>query len=195
MGSGPRGGSGMGGGGGGGTRALITRASSRRSISLLPANLPLLLLVVLAPSSSTATSPVESTAWHVSRIRESRHRVDAEATVCCCSPTQPLTSASKDPPPNTPYSVTASESHGASYVYAAPEIRLARRVGDRLELSAGLQLVVLAAVSSPSWTDQKEVHAGPVDHQGDGEGVFGKLALSGSFIFLVAPGVGARYAF
>jgi len=105
------------------------------------------------------------------------------------------TSASKDPPPNTPYSVSASESHGAPYLYAAPEVRFGRRLGDHFEVNAGVQLLVLAALSQPKWLDQQSVLAGPAGHQGEGLGGFGQQTLSGAFVFVLAPGLGARYEF
>jgi hypothetical protein len=105
------------------------------------------------------------------------------------------TTASRDPPPNTAYSVAYSESHGAPYLYAAPEARIGRRFGDHLEVSAGVQLFVLAALSQPQWQDQTQVLAGPAFHQGEGLGGFGKQTLSGSFVLLFAPGLGARYEF
>lgn len=98
-------------------------------------------------------------------------------------------------PPNAPYSVSLSESHAATYLYAAPEARIGRRFGDHLELSLGVALFVLTALSQPSWTDEKLVLAAPAGHQGDGLGRFGTQTLTGAFVFAVAPGLAARYEF
>jgi hypothetical protein len=105
------------------------------------------------------------------------------------------TTVSRDVPPGTPYSVNLSESHGGTFLYASPEVRFGRRLGDHLELSAGVTLLVMAALSQPGWTDESEVRAGPPGKQGDGLGVFGAQTLTGAFVLAVAPGFGARYEF
>lgn len=106
------------------------------------------------------------------------------------------TQGSTDPPPGTAYSVTASESHGAPYVYAAPEVRIGRRLGEHFEVDAGLQLLLLVALSPPQWKDgEGQVLEGPAGHQGDGLGGFGTQSLSGSLVPVLAPGVGGRYEF
>jgi hypothetical protein len=106
-----------------------------------------------------------------------------------------FTTSSQGQPPNTPYGVGMSESRGATFVYAAPEVRVARRLGERLEMDAGLKLLVLTTPSPPAWTDANLVHAGPPGTQGDGVGQFGTQTLTSSILFVVAPGIGARYEF
>ena len=106
------------------------------------------------------------------------------------------TTVSKDPPPNTAYSVAYSQSHFSPYLYAAPEVRFGRRLGDHFELNVGVQLLVLAALARPQWLDgDTQVLAGPPGHQGDGLGGFGTESLSGSVVLILAPGIGARYEF
>jgi PEGA domain-containing protein len=105
------------------------------------------------------------------------------------------TVASTHPPPNTPYAVTAAESDDTTYLYAAPEVRFGRRLGEHLEFYAGVQLFVLATPSQPSWMDHDTILAGPAGHQGDGQGTFGVQTLSGEVVLVLAPGLGARYEF
>jgi hypothetical protein len=95
-------------------------------------------------------------------------------------------------PADAPYAVGLSESHTAAFFYAAPEVRIARRLGERFEVDAGLKLLVLATPSPPAWTDQRSVLAGPAGTQGDGLGKFGTQTLTSSILVVLAPGIGAR---
>jgi hypothetical protein len=106
-----------------------------------------------------------------------------------------FTTSSEGRPPAAPYAVGLTESHGAALVYAAPELRVGRRIADGVEVDAGLKIMVLAAPSPASWTDQTPVLAGPRGTQGDGLGRFGSQTLTGTLLLVVAPGIGARYAF
>ena len=48
------------------------------------------------------------------------------------------------------YSVGVEESHGAAYLYAAPEVRAGRRFGgNHWEVSAGLEVLVLSSRRPP----------------------------------------------
>jgi hypothetical protein len=98
-------------------------------------------------------------------------------------------------PADAPYAVGLSESHAVTYLYAAPELRIGRRLTDRLEIDAGVRLIVLTTPDPPSWTDQHPVLAGPAGTQGDGLGGFGTQTLTSSIVVVVAPGVGARLEF
>jgi hypothetical protein len=98
-------------------------------------------------------------------------------------------------PPNAPYSVGLSETHPAAFFYAAPEVRVGRRVSEHLEVNAGLKLVVLATPNAPAWTDQHPVLAGPTGTQGDGLGKFGTQTLTSPILVVLAPGLGARLDF
>ena len=61
---------------------------------------------------------------------------------------------------------------------------------SRLEASAGLELLMLAALERPAWSDSAVVLAGR-----DGVGTFGKQTLAGSFLVLPVPTLGIRWAF
>lgn len=80
----------------------------------------------------------------------------------------------------------------ATFVYLAPEVRAGLRVGPGIELSAGVELWALFAVSRPAWkVDPKQgIFAGS-----DGSGTFPTEALASTVMVAVAPGVGARYDF
>ncbi|WP_437484902.1 PEGA domain-containing protein [Sorangium sp. So ce1014] len=86
----------------------------------------------------------------------------------------------------------------ASYFYLSPEARVGVRLGERFELSAGAQVLLLFALSQPRFDDRKEI--GLSHHQLDGGrkaglGTYPADALTGSPVFLIAPSIGARYAF
>ncbi len=59
-----------------------------------------------------------------------------------------------------PYAVGALESHAATYLYVAPEVRLGRRFGDHWEISAGVQVTGLVIPHAPAWSDQTLVLRG-----------------------------------
>jgi PEGA domain-containing protein len=90
---------------------------------------------------------------------------------------------------HSPFSAALPASSGATYLYAAPEVRVGWAPDPHLELSAGIAVVVLAALSQPS-ADKAEIPTGA-----DGEGSYGSETLAGRTIVAVAPGLGAAYAF
>ncbi len=100
-------------------------------------------------------------------------------------------------PPNAPYNVAVTESQSGTFLYAAPEVRIGRRLGDHFELSIGVEAMVLTSLSQPKWGDKNRLTASPnpATQAGDGDAVFGPQALTGSFILVLAPGIGARYEF
>jgi hypothetical protein len=111
-----------------------------------------------------------------------------------------FTTSSQGRPPNAAYSVAASESHTAVFLYAAPEVRFGRRIGNHLEVSVGATLRVLAAAAQPSWQDSHPLPEGPPNTQGDGQGGFNPpnrppQTMTGSFLLAIEPGLGFRYAF
>jgi hypothetical protein len=93
-----------------------------------------------------------------------------------------------------PFTVSVSESARALYAYVAPEARVAWRITDRLDVSAGLSLIFLAAIDAPSWTDAHPVLAAPPGRQGDGVATFGAQSTAGTFVVVAAPSIGVRYA-
>jgi hypothetical protein len=86
--------------------------------------------------------------------------------------------------------VSQAESPSARYLYVMPEVRVGMRLGERLELSAGVEAMVLLAISQPTWSDARPVVAAT-----DGLATFGAQELAGRTILVVAPGLGARYEF
>jgi hypothetical protein len=94
------------------------------------------------------------------------------------------------------YNINATENDSATYLYATPEVRIGRRFGDHFELNVGLELMVMTALGQPKWKDTNQINSSSDPHvAGDGIGTFGAQALAGSFVFIVAPGIGARYEF
>jgi hypothetical protein len=110
-----------------------------------------------------------------------------------------FTTSAAGKPANTSYPVDTSESHGATHLYAAPEVRFGRRFGEHFEINVGVTLRVLAALSQPSWQDVNQTLEGPANASGDGLGGFNAggtpQTLSGPFVFDAEPGLGARYTF
>ncbi len=92
------------------------------------------------------------------------------------------------------YTVDVSESSAASFFYVAPEFRIGRYVTKNLEINVGAEVLVMTALSQPSWRDQTPVVTSNAG-RGDGIATFGTRTTAGSFLFLFAPGLGARYTF
>jgi hypothetical protein len=93
------------------------------------------------------------------------------------------------------------ESKPARYAFAAPEIRIGRRLGRRSELSFGVQGLFLFALTQPKWEDDHPVltgNCGATPTPGcftEGEGTFGTQNLAGKLVILVAPQLGFRQDF
>lgn len=84
-----------------------------------------------------------------------------------------------------------------AYGYVAPEVRIGYRFSKHLEVSAGIEALVLFGLVRPKWND-----AGPVsnkDHAvnaaADGYGTFDAESLIGTVSGAILPGVGIRYEF
>jgi hypothetical protein len=88
------------------------------------------------------------------------------------------------------YDVSVSESASATYLYAAPELRIGKKLGDHLEVNAGATVLVLAALERARWKDEQ-----PVIAARDGFATFGSQPTAGGFLLAVVPGIGLRYAF
>jgi hypothetical protein len=94
------------------------------------------------------------------------------------------------------YTVGLSRSAGATYVYFAPEARIGRRIGKHFELNVGAEILLMAGLTQPKWSDNNQIlTTNDPRTQGDGVGTFGDQKLLGGFIVHVTPGVGARYEF
>lgn len=90
------------------------------------------------------------------------------------------------------YSVDAKTSSAATYLYVAPEVRLARTIAKNLQLTFGVEVDVLAAITEPRWNDGTTILASNRD-RGDGLATFGEQTTTGSLLLFVAPSVGLRY--
>ena len=78
----------------------------------------------------------------------------------------------------------------APLIWAAPEVRIGVRMGKHVELSLGLEAMLLVPLTSPSWPKTQEINAGS-----DGIGSFAEERLLGKAVVVVSPGMGARYDF
>jgi len=95
---------------------------------------------------------------------------------------------------NERYSVSASESAAATYFYVAPEVRIGRYLTKSFEVNLGAEVLLMAALAQPRWRDQTGVVTSN-GARGDGLASFGERTTAGSFLVMVAPGIGARYTF
>jgi len=93
------------------------------------------------------------------------------------------------------FPVSVSETSRAVYAYAAPEVRASYAIGEHLEITASLALLVLGALDQPTWIDRQPVLAAPSGQQGDGVATFGAQSLAGPFLLVALPSLGARWAF
>ncbi|WP_437310818.1 PEGA domain-containing protein [Sorangium sp. So ce388] len=85
-----------------------------------------------------------------------------------------------------------ADAPSATYLYLSLEARLSKRFGDRFELGAGVQGLMLVALTQPKLDDRRELwtkqpEAGFFTYPDD--------ALTGSTIAAIVPGVNVRYAF
>ncbi len=85
---------------------------------------------------------------------------------------------------------TARTSADVPYLYIAPEARVGYRIGDRIELSAGVEIMVMVALKQARWDSQNGVVLG-----NQGLAAYDSQSLFGSTLLLVNPGVGARFDF
>jgi hypothetical protein len=94
------------------------------------------------------------------------------------------------------YAVDVARSASLSSLYLAPELRIGRRLGEHVEVSVGAEILVLAALSRPTWEDGSTVlTTNRPGAQGDGLASFGAETLTGPLMLFVAPSVAARYEF
>ena len=85
---------------------------------------------------------------------------------------------------------TARTSVDVPHIYIAPEVRVGYRLGERIEISAGVEVMVLVALKTARWDPTSGVVLG-----NQGLAGYESQALFGGTLFLVNPGVGARFDF
>jgi hypothetical protein len=85
---------------------------------------------------------------------------------------------------------TARTSADVPYLYIAPEVRVGYRIANRLEISAGVEVMVLVGLKAARWDPNNGVVLGDQGLAG-----YDNQTLVGSTLFLVNPGVGARFDF
>jgi len=78
----------------------------------------------------------------------------------------------------------------ATSIYIDPEVRVGLRLGEHIDLSAGVQALMLVAIKQPTWDDTIELDAGP-----GGIGGYKADPLMGQFVLMLAPTVSFRYDF
>ncbi len=93
-------------------------------------------------------------------------------------------------PPSTPFTVDRTEVATARYAYAAPEARVGYHVSDRVDVTAGIEAMLLFGLTVPAWTD-----ASPVLAATDGVATFGSQSLLGKTVVIVTPSVGVHAEF
>jgi hypothetical protein len=81
------------------------------------------------------------------------------------------------------------EGSALGYLAVLPEGRVAYRLGEHVELSAGVVVYALIATSQPRWRDAK------LTRTPDGFATYGETTSMGSFTLFLAPSLGARYDF
>jgi hypothetical protein len=85
---------------------------------------------------------------------------------------------------------TAKTSVDVPHLTIAPEARVGYRLGGRVELSAGVEVMVLVALKEARWDRTNGIVLG-----NQGLAGYDSQSLFGSTILLVNPGVGARFDF
>ena len=85
---------------------------------------------------------------------------------------------------------TARTSAAAPYLYIGPEARVGYRIGDRIELTAGIEIMVMVALKEARWDSQNGVVLPK-----QGLAAYDSQSLFGSTLLLVNPGLGARFDF
>lgn len=89
--------------------------------------------------------------------------------------------------------IDAEERSGASFLYVRPEARVGRRLGDRLEVSIGVEALLMTALSVPAWNGASPL---VVTAQGRAqEATLPTASLSGAFVLSAIPELGVRYEF
>ncbi len=85
---------------------------------------------------------------------------------------------------------TTRTSTDVPHLYIAPEVRVGYRLSDRLEISFGVEVMILVGLSDARWDPQNGVVLGNLGLAG-----YDNQTLIGSTLFLVNPGLAARFDF
>ncbi len=82
------------------------------------------------------------------------------------------------------------DSPAARYVHVTPEVRVGVRLTDQITIEAGLQALVLLALTQPRWTNDRALLAAQ-----DGLTSYPGEALTAKVMLVISPGAGLRYEF
>jgi hypothetical protein len=103
---------------------------------------------------------------------------------------------------SAPYSVDAAVTRAmAAYFYGDLALRVGVRLGEHVDLSAGLQALVLVALAQPKWDANIEVYTGNRPSKAapmpptDGVARYHDDPLMGSVVFGLVPAASLRYEF
>jgi hypothetical protein len=77
-----------------------------------------------------------------------------------------------------------------SYLYVAPEARIGYRIADRVELSVGVDVMLMVALKEARWDPNSAVVLG-----NQGLATYPDESLVGTTVLVVNPGIGARFDF
>ena len=91
----------------------------------------------------------------------------------------------------TPYAVGPLEQYRAqNFFHFTPELRVGYPLRDRLQLIVGLEVPIMAPLTTPEWNSSQAFTAGS-----DGYGYFSAAALTGSPFVMMLPSLALRYDF
>ncbi|MFO0759551.1 MAG: PEGA domain-containing protein [Byssovorax sp.] len=120
-----------------------------------------------------------------------RFRAGAGALVGKVTDTRTGSFSPSDPTITTPFSIgPVLESPGVAWFYLDPELRAGIRIGQHLELSAGVEAMLLFTLTAPRWNAAHAINAAT-----DGYATFPDDRLTSTVLFGLLPGLGARYDF
>lgn len=85
---------------------------------------------------------------------------------------------------------TTRTSADLAYLYVAPEARVGYRLADRVEISFGVEVMIMVGLSNARWDTANGVVLG-----NQGLAGYDNQTLVGSTLFLVNPGLAARFDF
>jgi hypothetical protein len=94
--------------------------------------------------------------------------------------------------------VVAAQRSGASYFYVGPEALVGQKVGDHFAIAVGAQVMLAAALHSPTWNGASPVvvtapSGGATARQQDA--TLPNATLAGAFILIASPEIAIAYEF